>query len=152
APSDAALATARQHFAAVATTWAKVQFISFGPVAEHQRAFRIEYWPDKRNIVGRQLADVLKKQDSAALEPQRFATTTVGVQGLPALDRLLFEDQALANVAPGGFRCGLFAAIGANLQTIAHDLAAGWTDGPSAFLARIEQPAEDDPELPSGRD
>ena len=151
-PSDATLGEARKQFADFATTWARIQYISFGPVFEHQRAFRIEYWPDKRNIVGRQIADVLKKEDKAALEPEHFATTTVGVQGLPALDRLLFEDGALANVKPGGYRCSLFAAIGLNLKIIAHDVVAGWSEGDSSFLARIEHPSEDDQELPSGRD
>jgi len=97
---------------------------------------------------------VLKKQDHAALEPERFATTTVGVQGLPALERLLFEDDALTELSgPGAaFRCGLFAAISNNLETIARDVVAGWTEGDNAFLARIEHPSEDDEELPSGRD
>ncbi|HET6161023.1 MAG TPA: imelysin family protein [Dongiaceae bacterium] len=151
-PSDGSLAQAQEQFAKTAQAWAKIQFISFGPVSEHQRAFRIEYWPDKRNIVGRQLANVLKKQDKAALDPDRFATTTVGVQGLPALDRLLFEQDALSNVKPGGFRCSLFAAIGINLNTIAHDIVAGWTEGESPFLSRIEHPSEEDEDLPSGRD
>jgi predicted lipoprotein len=91
APDPEALEDARRRFADLAAAWARIQYVSFGPVDEDQRAFRIEYWPDKRNIVGRQLAGVLKEENEAALEPQHFATTTVGVQGLPALDRLLFE-------------------------------------------------------------
>lgn len=153
-PSDETLNSAQQQFAALASAWARVQYVSFGPIFEHQRAFRIEYWPDKRNVVGRQLAEVLKKQDHAALQPARFATTTVGVQGLPALERMLFDDDALAALASGDgdFRCGLFAAISANLESIARDVAAGWTEGDNAFLTRIEHPSEDDEELPSGRD
>jgi hypothetical protein len=154
APNEAALGTAREQFGATAAAWARIQYISFGPVFAHQRAFRIEYWPDKRNVVGRQLAEVLKQQEHAALEPERFATTTVGVQGLPALERLLFADDSLAALsgADSAFRCGLFAAIGANLETIAHDVVAGWTEGDPSFLSRIEHPSEDDEELPSGRD
>jgi predicted lipoprotein len=154
APDGIALQQARYDFGAIATSWAKIQYVSFGPIFEHQRAFRIEYWPDKRNVVGRQLAEVLKKQDVAALDPQRFATTTVGVQGLPALERLLFEDDALAELSgPGAaFRCSLFAAISSNLETIARDVAAGWTEGQPSFLSRVEHPSEDDEEIPTGRD
>ncbi|WP_119300380.1 imelysin family protein [Dongia deserti] len=153
-PSEAALKGAQQQFAAVAAAWAQIQYISFGPIFEHQRAFRIEYWPDKRNVVGRQLAEVLKEQDRAALEPKRFATTTVGVQGLPALERLLFADDALAelNGPNTSFRCSLFDAIGNNLKTIARDVVTGWTEGESSFLSRIEHPSENDEEVPSGRD
>jgi len=154
APADDTLKNAQQQFAALTTAWARIQYISFGPIFEHQRAFRIEYWPDKRNVVGRQLAEVLKKQEHAALEPERFATTTVGVQGLPALERMLFGDDAISELKGAGaaFRCGLFAAISNNLETIARDVVTGWTEGDSAFLARIEHPSEDDEELPSGRD
>ena len=155
-PSETSLDRARAQFAATAAAWARVQYVSFGPVSEQERGFRIEYWPDKRNVVGRQLADVLAKQDTAALEPQRFATTTVGVQGLPALDRLLFEDNALAKFAPdapgAAFRCGLLGAIGVNLATIAHEIVAGWTAGESPFLARIEHPSDENEDLPTGRD
>lgn len=153
-PGDGTLKDARQQFAALTTAWARIQYISFGPIFEHQRAFRIEYWPDKRNVVGRQLAEVLKKQEHAALEPERFATTTVGVQGLPALERLLFGDDAVSELkgANAAFRCGLFAAVSNNLETIARDVVAGWTEGDHAFLARIEYPSEDDEELPNGRD
>jgi hypothetical protein len=154
APGDDKLKGAQDQFAAAAMAWARIQYIAFGPIFEHQRAFRIEYWPDKRNVVGRQLAEVLKKQEHAALKPKRFATTTVGVQGLPALERLLFGDDALSELeGPGAaFRCGLFAAISNNLESIARDVVAGWTEGDSAFLARIEHPSTDDEELPSGRD
>ena len=153
-PGDDTLRSAQQQFAALTTAWARIQYISFGPIFEHQRAFRIEYWPDKRNVVGRQLADLLKKREHAALEPERFATTTVGVQGLPALERMLFGDDALEALASGdgNFRCGLLAAISNNLETIARDVVAGWTEGDTAYLARIDHPSEDDEELPSGRD
>jgi predicted lipoprotein len=154
APGGDTLKAAQQQFAALTAAWARIQYISFGPIFDHQRAFRIEYWPDKRNVVGRQLTEVLKKQEHAALAPERFATTTVGVQGLPALERMLFDDDALAALASGDgdFRCGLFAAISNNLESIARDVVTGWTEGDNAFLGRIEHPSEDDEELPSGRD
>lgn len=155
-PSSNSLTQARVRFGETAEAWARIQFISFGPVALHQRAFRIEYWPDKRNVVGRQLAEVLKKQDGSALEPGRFATATVGIQGLPALERLLFEERALDLVQKdalgAAFRCRLLAAIATNLTTITNEIVAGWTEGDSSFLSRIENPSEDDEELPTGRD
>lgn len=156
APVPSHLNEARAAFAATAQTWAALQFLTLGPISEQQRAFRIEYWPDKRNVVGRQLADVLAKRDAAALEPERFATTTVGVQGLPALERLLFDDDALQQIvkdAPGAaFRCSLMAAIGENLQNIATDVLTDWTASEKPYLARIKQPDPDDEEMPSARD
>lgn len=155
-PAPARLDEARAAFTGAARTWARLQFFTLGPISMHQRASRIQYWPDKRNVVGRQLSEVLEKRDPAALEPQRFATTSVGVQGLPAMERLLFDDEALQAVAkdaPGAaFRCGVMAAIGDNLHNIAGDVVDGWTDGDKPFLDRIEHPDPDDEELPSARD
>ena len=156
APSERGLGHVRTRFLGAVVAWEGIQFITFGPVSEHQRASRIEYWPEKRNVVGRQLADVLSKQDHAALEPNRFASTSVGVQGLPALERLLFDDDALAKLAPGvdgaAYRCRLLQAISANLEAIAEDIATGWTEGEESYLRRIEHPSDADEDVPSGRD
>lgn len=156
APDADALEQARKAFAATARQWARVQFLGFGPISEHQRAARIEYWPDKRNVVGRQLAEILAKQDPAALAAERFATTSVGVQGLPALERLLFEADALPAIAadaPGAaYRCALMAAIGGNLETIAGEILAGWTGGEAPFLQRLDQPDPESEDLASSRD
>ncbi len=156
APDAAQLDTARAAFSDTVRQWARLQYLASGPVSEHQRAFRIEYWPDKRNVVGRQLSEVLSKQDPAALEKERFATTSVGVQGLPALERLLFEDDALPAITPqapgAAFRCALLVAIGDNLDTIANEIVDGWTGGDKPYLQSLDQPDPDDEEAPKPRD
>lgn len=156
APDTARLDSARAAFSETARQWARLQFLSFGPVAEHQRGFRIEYWPDKRNVVGRQLAEVLDKRDPAALDPQQFAATSVGVQGLPALERLLFESDTLGALISGdeaaAYRCAVLAAIGGNLDTIADDIVTGWTGGAAPYLQKLEHPDADDEEMPGPRD
>ena len=134
APGDDTLKSAQQQFAALTAAWARIQYISFGPIFEHQRAFRIEYWPDKRNVVGRQLAEVLKKQDHAALEPERFATTTVGVQGLPALERLLFGDDALERIARAAAPLSAAACSPRSATTSRPSRATSWPAGPRAML------------------
>lgn len=155
-PDAARLDSARAAFADTVQQWARLQYLTSGPVSEHQRAFRIEYWPDKRNVVGRQLSEVLGKQDPAALETEHFATTSVGVQGLPALERLLFEDDALTAIAPqapgAAFRCAVLGAIGNNLDTIANDIVSGWTAGDKPYLQSLDQPDPDDEEAPKPRD
>lgn len=156
APSAEQLAKTQTAFATTAQQWARLQFLTLGLISVHQRASRIQYWPDKRNVVGRQLSEVLDKQDPAALEPERFATTSVGVQGLPAMERLVFDDEALAAVAkdaPGAaFRCGVMKAIGDNLHTIAGDVLADWTEGDRPMLDRIEHPDPNDEQMPGARD
>ncbi len=156
APDAAQLDRTRAAFAAVTLQWARMQYLDFGPVSEHQRASRIAYWPDKRNVVGRQLSEVLDKRDPARLAKEHFATTSVGVQGLPALERLLYEGDALKAVAAdtpdAAFRCALLAAIGDNLDTIADEIVDGWTGGDTPYLRSLDQPDPDDEEAPKPRD
>lgn len=155
-PTESNLRLARSAFTGAVEYWARAQFITYGPIGDHQRASRIEYWPDKRNVVGRQLEEVLAKQDPAALEPQRFATTSVGVQGLPALERLLFDEGAFVKLAPNAkgraYRCDLLAAIAHNLDSIADDMLNGWTPAFQAFLGQAGVPTGEEGAIPTGRD
>jgi uncharacterized protein len=155
-PGDSTLKDARRTFYEAVRWWARVQYFTPGPVSEHQRAFRIEYWPDKRNVVGRQLDVVLAKQDPTSLEPERFAATSVGVQGLPALERLLFDDDALAMLAsdaPGReFRCALLERIGENLVSIADALVQEWTPEQLRFRGEPGPSSAEDEAPVTGRD
>lgn len=106
--------------------WAGIRHIQFGPVTYLDRAFRIQFWPDTRNRIGKQLQRTLSAADGAALSPETFASTSVAIQGLPALERLLAEGQQGFQGADGSFRCELTVAIARNLALIAADIVADW--------------------------
>ncbi len=116
-------------------SWMLVQHLRIGPSQLDAREFRIEYWPDKRNRVDRQLAEALEQERPELLEPEGIAGTSVAIQGFPALERLLFVDP----VVPGSYGAALAASIGANLQAIAAEMAAAWSPG-SAFLDDLLKP------------
>jgi uncharacterized protein len=115
--------------------WMLVQHLRIGPSQLDAREFRIEYWPDKRNRVDRQLAEALEQERPELLEPEGIAGTSVAIQGFPALERLLFVDP----VTPGTYGAALAASIGANLAAIAEELATAWKPG-SAFLDDLLKP------------
>ena len=117
--------------------WMAVQHLRFGPSELLLRADRVQFWPDKRGITGRHLNRLLSEADAAALEPDRFSKGSVAVQGLPALERLLF---ALPEGTDAGFACQVAVRIGANLKDIASGLLADWRDGPSAYAAVLRVP------------
>lgn len=130
-------------FAATAQSWARVQFISFGPISKDRRASRIAFWPDQRNILGRQLSAFLAAKDEATLTPERFADASVALQGLPALERLLFDDGGLAAFTSGdgaAFRCKTAQAITGNLATIAAVVGESWTGGDDPYLPKLARP------------
>jgi predicted lipoprotein len=111
--------------------WMAVQHLRFGPSLLFLRYERIEFWPDKRGVVGRHLAQLLSNHNAESLQPQTFANGSVAVQGFPALERLLFDSEDATWATP--FGCAVVRAIGANLKSIGAGLLADWRDGDDAF-------------------
>ena len=124
-------AVAPAYHAAV-DSWMAVQHLRFGPALLFLRADRVQFWPDKRGRVGRHLTKLLSAADPASLDEKRFASGSVAVQGLPALERLVFTEDAAA-----GFACPVAVAIGANLASIAAGLRGDWGEGPDGYAAVI---------------
>jgi predicted lipoprotein len=127
-------------FDAVSDTWMSAQPFRLGPLSQGQRAERFAYWPEKRNIVQKQLAELLAANDPTRLTPENFGRTSVAVQGLTALERLLFEDGAHEALLGGDkqkIRCAVVMAIAGNLAAVAHEAADGW----AAALADPRQAA-----------
>lgn len=131
-PSGARLATARRAFAETVDAWSRIELVRFGPVTEENRLERILYWPDRRSIGLKQVQAILAGEDASAIDPTSLAGKSVAVQGLGALEFVLFGTGAdeLANSA--GFRCAYAAAISANVEMIAAAIDAAWRAGEGA--------------------
>lgn len=98
APEESGLASVRAGFHAAADAWQAVQHLRFGPVELFLRSRRCAFWPDPRDTVGRGMAPILAEQDRQAISAESFAAGNVAIQGLPALERLLFDDGAGARL------------------------------------------------------
>lgn len=116
-------------FDAVVTAWGRIEHITFGPVTAEKRLERIMFWPDRRGIGARQLAKVLRTRDPATIDAERLAEKSVAIQGLPALDAILFGQRDSAAEAPdtASYRCALAVAISTNLSRIAASIETDWT-------------------------
>ena len=88
---------AKQAFAATVAAWSKVEILRFGPVTEDHRYERLFYWPDPKGIGLRQVQEALAKQDESVTLPDELAGKSVALQGLPALEYLLYGDGAEAS-------------------------------------------------------
>lgn len=115
--------------------WQAVQHIRFGPVTYFNWNYRLQYWPDDKGTSGRQMNALLASADSETLNPDNFARQSVAVQGFPALERLLFDEDSLSRLQDGGFRCQLVAAITANIGEISEGIHQRWVDEFSATVA-----------------
>ena len=133
-------------FAATLEAWAGVDFLRFGPMAEEGRLERFAYWPDVHNTGARQMRRFLAGEDPALLVKGALAAQSAAVQGLPALESLIWSGQnALAvALAPPPYRCALGDAIAKNLGEIAAAAEAGW-QGDGAWPILLTRPGPDNP-------
>lgn len=144
-PSDAALLKARSGFVESVKAWSTVETIRIGPITEENRLERVLYWPDRKGIGLKQVQAALAEEDATASDPAKLPGKSVAMQGLGALEFVLFgtgSEELLAAEKP--YRCKFGAAIAQNLATIAHDVSTGWTT-PGGFADQWINPGPDDP-------
>jgi hypothetical protein len=140
-PSEAALKDTQKAFTATVNAWSLVEPIRFGPVAEQHRYERIFYWPDPKGLGARQVREALGKPDATVTEAASLSGKSVALQGLPALEYLLYGDGAGALAKGGGegaFRRRFAETIAGNVAGMARDIASGWQDGAPYAKAYLE--------------
>lgn len=138
-PNAAGFDALKRAYNGAADAWQGVQHFRFSPMELLLRTQRVAFWPDPRNAVGRQLAEVIAARDATALTPQAFAQGRVTIQGLPAMERLLYDEGAAAKLESGaeaGFRCEMLRAIARKLASIGADVRREWREGPKPY-ARV---------------
>ena len=134
-------------FTETVRAWGALDFIRFGPVAREHRLERIFFWPDPRGFASRQLNQVLAARKPELLEPGALSSQSVAVQGLTALEILLFDEKTPLGTGTDDaakYRCALAGAIAANLNTIATEISTGWT-GPDGYRMKMLTPGSDNP-------
>lgn len=142
-PSGAALAEAEGRFAGTAMAYGRIEAIRIGPLMEENRAERILFWPDRKGIALRQVQAILAQKDEGATDPEALKGKSVAVQGLGALEFVLYGTgaQTLAN-ADGAFRCRYGLAVARSLAGLADELVAGW-QAPDGIAQHLMRPSPD---------
>ncbi|MEM8915523.1 MAG: imelysin family protein [Pseudomonadota bacterium] len=127
APNETNLAAARDGFSDALAAWSSVEFFRFGPMAVENRFERTLFWPDPKGIGLKQIQRLLAEEDQTATTSESLAGKSVAVQGMGALEFVLFGTGS-EDLATGGspFRCDYGRAIAGNLDTIAQELASDW--------------------------
>jgi len=132
------LATARADFLHAQKAWAELQPLLIGPLAEGNRAWHVQFWPDKKNLVGRQVEQLVNTQPQISADA--LTTSSVVVQGLSAYEYILFD--AGIDMADAGQKaryCPLLIAIGARQKNLAEEILSRWNsnDGMLAQLSKF---------------
>lgn len=130
-PDEIGFKALQRAYLATADSWSQIEFLRYGPIGDEFRAERLSYWPERKNSTAKALTALLEKNGTEDLAPEMFIKNSVGVQGLPALERLLFDDRAQMEMLNGlrkERRCAVGQAIAWNIVIIAHDVRLGWTN------------------------
>jgi len=139
-PSESALGEAKDAFNRAMNAWQRAQPIAFGPAAWEGRSSRIQFWPDKGGVAGRQISQALQAQDPEVLAEGGLAGKSAALQNLSAYERIVFKrgaviasDQATAE---DRYACALAAAIARYQAEFAAQILADWT-GPGGHREAV---------------
>ncbi len=144
APSPQALEKGRQAFGRTVDAWSRIEVVRFGPVTEDNRLERVLYWPDRKGAGLKQVQAALAAKDPSASDAAALAGKSVAMQGLGALEFVLYGTGADALATGDAYRCAYGLAIAGNLDAIAAGLDAAWS-APDGFAKVWANPSAGNP-------
>jgi predicted lipoprotein len=156
-PSEANLNTVDAAFGAAATAFGRIEAVRVGPIMEENRSERLLFWPDRKGIALKQVQAILSSEDESATSAETLRSKSVAVQGLTALEFVLYGSGfETLQTADGAFRCRYGSAIAQSVAGIADELVTAWNaeDGialhlmkPDATFTDFRTPIEAQEEL-----
>ncbi len=121
------LEEAREAFVHAQTAWAGLQPLLIGPMGEGNLAWQVQFWPDKKNLVARQVTALLGAKPN--LTQADLDGASVVVQGLSAYEYVLFDKTIdLGDSATKARYCPLLTSIGEHQQQLAAGVLQQWED------------------------
>lgn len=130
-PGAGSLVDARAAFETLVLAWSRIEMFRFGPARTENRFEKLFYWPDRKGRGLKQVQAILATEDETASTAKTLSQKSVAVQGLPALEFVLFGTGADALASGSSFRCAYGLAIASVVADNAEALLAGWTEAGS---------------------
>lgn len=127
-PDEAKLGNLQDRFAEAVRAWGGIAHIHFGPVRTGNRYERIWFWPDRKSIGQRQVLGALRDKSADYLDAAALGGKSIAVQGLGALEQVLYGHLADPAAEKDGFPCNYAVAIAGNLTAVAVEVEAEWRD------------------------
>lgn len=122
---------------ALNSQWQTIQWVKVGAIADDNRHYRIQFWPDLQDAVTSGLASLLAYPEQVTSD--YLASRNVGGQGIPALEQLIFAtgDSALLIASDQAKRCEVLIAISDNLVNISDQVYQAWQPEGGNFAGEI---------------
>ncbi len=127
--------------------WSRTEHLRFGPIQDDNRFEKLMYWPDRQRIGERQVTQILNTKDPAVLTSEGLAGKSVAVQGLTALEIVLYGKTAQplsAETPEAVYGCQYAHALSRHIARIAQEIVAEWADG-GHFAKLFLNPGADNP-------
>jgi predicted lipoprotein len=107
--------------------WSSLSAINYGPIDEKNISWRFQFWPDPINLVSRKFKSRLSGRNKA-ISAEELASASIAIQGLSAIEYLLFDEsigQAPAYHAKP-YLCDIALVTSQNLLNHSKDLQVSW--------------------------
>lgn len=138
-PSGEHLEAARSGFRATVDRWSRMEWLRIGPVMADNRLERILFFPDRKGTGRKQVQAAISSRNESVTRVAALSGQSVAMQGLGALEFILFGSGSDQLAGPGALhRCAFARAAAGNLVNLSRELINGWRDGSeltAAFLA-----------------
>ncbi|WP_114418256.1 imelysin family protein [Marinospirillum perlucidum] len=119
------LAQVKSTYREAMDAWQAIQHVQFGPITLFMRNYAIQYWPDKRGTGARQIRQALNQSDQN-YDADYFREASVSLQGFPALERVVFGNEADNRFQPGQNHCRFAQGLSQHLLGTARELEQEW--------------------------
>lgn len=135
---DVELDQVRERFHQTMDAWMGVQHIRFGPVTLLLRGSTLYFWPEGRGKIGDAVQKIINTGDTRAFENMSVRNTSAAIQGLPAVEYLLYGPSGINDDSAGdSFHCQFLMAITANVRSLSSDMLRDWQGGKMDFAQTI---------------
>ncbi|KXF81975.1 imelysin family protein [Enterovibrio coralii] len=123
--NKASLSETQQAWLNAMKAWAPLQGANVGNEQATALSWQIQFYPDKKNTTGRQMAKLL--QQGGEYSSDSIGKESVAVQGLGAMEWLLFDPSNQGKVET---HCALMKAVAQRIESSAQDLSRSWSTNP----------------------
>lgn len=148
---------AQMQFSNLVDTWSHIELIRFGPARDNHRFERINFWPDRKGLGLRQVQRILAKHDMSALDVSSLQQKSVAVQGLGALEYILYggganeliegkqqKKETTLTKDQGAFRCAYGYAVASALAENSSSLSMAWKND-AGYMHLMLHPGSNSP-------
>ncbi len=123
---QAKLEAAQVAYQTAMNQWQAVQHIQYGPVTLLMRNYGLHYWPDKRGTGASQLRSALLLEDTV-YDDAFFKAASISLKGFPAMEKLLFDTDALENLQANNASCRFLTGVNHYMVKVAQGIEQDWT-------------------------